>query len=78
MSGKVSGIPDRLEFHLKYEQHLGCIAHVNSPMVPPINSRISIRGVSYDVTHVEYAIDAADTPIIRHMVAYVWLEERGE
>jgi hypothetical protein len=41
----------------------GPIATVHSAMVPPVKAKISIRGKTYEVAKVTYAVDYADHPI---------------
>jgi hypothetical protein len=47
---------DMLEFY----SGKNLIAHVMSSMVPMVGSKISIRGETWTVTHVTYALDRAD------------------
>jgi hypothetical protein len=48
---------DRLEF---YNGHGGMIAAVDSSIIPPMDSYINIRGVTYKVADITYALDHSD------------------
>lgn len=41
------------------------ISRVESAMVPPVGSYISIRGEAYSVVGITFAVDRADDPIDR-------------
>lgn len=50
---------DRIEF---YDGN-NLVAAINSAMVPPTESKISIRGATWEVVSVTYALDYADDPM---------------
>lgn len=52
------------------------LAVVVSSMVPPVGSSISIRGKTWEVTRVTYALDYADLPLERGMRANVDVTRR--
>jgi len=47
------------------------VQSVESPMVPPVGSKISIRKQTWEVVNVTYALDEADNPMIARMRANV-------
>lgn len=61
---------DRIEF---YDGN-NLVAAINSDMVPPTESKISIRGVIWEVVSVTYALDHADSIGDSRMRANVDLE----
>lgn len=52
----------------------GLIAAVESAMVPPVGSKISIRKKTWSVVSVTYALDYADKPFQESMRACVDLK----
>ncbi len=50
------------------------IAYVRSSMVPPVGAKISVRGETWDVVRVTYALDQADDPLGKGMRANVDLK----
>lgn len=58
---------DRVEFYV--DDRLQLI--LNTSIVPPPESLISIRGETYQVTGVTYAVDYADDTVKRNMRANV-------
>ena len=50
------------------------LAYVKSSMVPPEGAKISIRGKTWDVVRVTYALDHADDPHGKGMRANVDLK----
>lgn len=66
-------MPDTIEFYIGNSK--GRIAFACSTMVPPADSFISIRGVTYKVVRVTYALDYADNLQMKGMRANVVLEE---
>lgn len=50
------------------------VAYVKSSMVPPVGSKISIRGKTWTVARVTYALDHADDPQGKGMRANVDLK----
>ncbi len=53
------------------------VAVVKSSMVPPVGARISIRGKTWAVVRVTYALDHADDPQGKGMRANVDLKPAG-
>ena len=49
---------DKIEFYFKDS----LFAHCETSMIPTIGSFISIRGASYEVINVTFALDWADDP----------------
>lgn len=59
--------PDTIEFYDDDRM----VALVHSSMVPPVDAKISIRGETWTVTRVTYALDYADDPQSKGMRANV-------
>lgn len=53
------------------------VAYVKSSMVPPVGAKISIRGKTWAVVRVTYALDHADDPQGKGMRANVDLKPAG-
>ena len=67
---------DRIEF---YRKGGGLIATVESSIVPLRGDLISIRGQTWEVTNITYALDHSDgPPSQRVMRANIDLEARGD
>lgn len=59
---------DTIEF---YEETGNILAHADSAMVPPVDSFINIRGKTWKVQAVTYALDYSSEPHRRRMRANV-------
>jgi len=62
--------PDRVEYYDGKQ----CLLGIESSIVPPVGSLISIRGATWEVTRATYAIDYADSHYQRQIRANVDLK----
>jgi len=64
----------RLEDSIEFYNGDTLVAKVDSAMVPPKGAYISIRGQTWEVVRVTFALDYADNPVGKSMRANVDLK----
>lgn len=65
----------RIDDSIEFYDGDNMVAHVASSMVPPVGAKISIRGKTWTVARVTYALDHADDPQGKGMRANVDLKK---